>query len=188
MMSRWRHPTLSLHGIEKAFSEPGAKTVIPGTVVGKFSLRIVPDMTPQEVEKKVVKYINEKWQRRESPNKMKVFMSYSGRPWMSNPDHPHFKAAKSASKHVYKVEPDLIRAGGTIPVTLTFQEVTGKNVLLFPMAASDDGAHSQNEKVNVRNYIEGVSKAFFSTKPCRFWERSKLFFVFTDKSVCYLLA
>jgi hypothetical protein len=29
LMARWREPTLSLHGIEGAFYEPGAKTVIP---------------------------------------------------------------------------------------------------------------------------------------------------------------
>lgn len=37
------------------------------------------------------------------------------------------------------------------------KEVTGKNVLLLPMGSGDDGAHSQNEKIEVRNYIEGVS-------------------------------
>ena len=34
--------------------------------------------------------------------------------------------------------------------------MTGKNVLLLPMGSSDDGAHSQNEKIDVRNYIEGT--------------------------------
>lgn len=47
------------------------------------------------------------------------------------------------------------KTGGSIPVTLTFQEVTGKNVLLLPLGCGDDGAHSQNEKIDVRNYIEG---------------------------------
>lgn len=35
--------------------------------------------------------------------------------------------------------------------------MTGKNVLLLPMGSGDDGAHSQNEKIELRNYIEGVS-------------------------------
>lgn len=34
--------------------------------------------------------------------------------------------------------------------------MTGKNCLLLPVGAGDDGAHAQNEKINVRNYIEGV--------------------------------
>ena len=61
-----------------------------------------------------------------------------------------------ATKMVYGVEPDLTREGGSIPVTLTLQEATGKNVILLPMGASDDGAHSQNEKIDIRNYIEGT--------------------------------
>lgn len=39
MMGRTREPSLSLHGIEGAYSGVGGKTVIPSTVSGKFSLR-----------------------------------------------------------------------------------------------------------------------------------------------------
>jgi Cys-Gly metallodipeptidase DUG1 len=39
MMGRMRMPSLSLHGIEGAFSGIGAKTVIPAKVSGKFSIR-----------------------------------------------------------------------------------------------------------------------------------------------------
>lgn len=53
------------------------------------------------------------------------------------------------------------REGGSIPVTITLQEASGRNVLLLPMGAGDDMAHSQNEKINVRNYIEGVSTTLF---------------------------
>jgi len=50
----------------------------------------------------------------------------------------------------------MTREGGSIPITLTFEETTGKNVLLLPMGASDDGAHSANEKLNKINYINGI--------------------------------
>ena len=40
-MGRMREPSLSLHGIEGAFSSAGAKTVIPAKVSGKFSIRSV---------------------------------------------------------------------------------------------------------------------------------------------------
>lgn len=72
LMHRWRYPSLSIHGIEGAFSEPGAKTVIPGKVVGKFSIRIVPNQTPEKVEKIVVSYLEKKWAERGSTNIMKV--------------------------------------------------------------------------------------------------------------------
>lgn len=44
----------------------------------------------------------------------------------------------------------------SIPVTLSFEQATGKNVLLLPMGSSTDAAHSINEKLDKRNYIEGV--------------------------------
>ncbi|XP_056642202.1 cytosolic non-specific dipeptidase isoform X3 [Diorhabda sublineata] len=155
LMHRWRYPCLSLHGIEGAFSEAGSKTVIPQKVIGKFSLRIVPNQTPLQTNKYVVDYINKLWSTRGSPNKMKVYMARGGEPWTENPTHPHYTAACKATKHVYEVFPDLTREGGSIPITLTFQKLTGKNVLLLPVGASDDGAHSQNEKINIKNYING---------------------------------
>ena len=57
---------------------------------------------------------------------------------------------------VYGVEPDYTREGGSIPVVLTLANTTGKNVLLLSMGRSDDGAHSQNEKLNISNFQKGV--------------------------------
>ena len=52
-MHLWRYPSLSIHGIEGAFAEPGMKTVVPGRVTGKFSIRLVPYMDPPVVERQV---------------------------------------------------------------------------------------------------------------------------------------
>lgn len=49
----WRYPTVSIHGIEGAFSDSGTKTVIPAKVTAKFSIRQVPDMDPAMVKKQV---------------------------------------------------------------------------------------------------------------------------------------
>ncbi|KAJ8734765.1 hypothetical protein PYW08_014015 [Mythimna loreyi] len=155
LMHRWRYPSLSLHGIEGAAFQPGAKTVIPGKVIGKFSIRIVPNQEPEEVEKLVFDFINKKWAARGSPNTMRI-TAQSGRAWTENPDHPHYQAAARATRMIYLTEPDMSREGGSIPVTITLQEASGRNVLLLPMGAGDDMAHSQNEKINVRNYIEGI--------------------------------
>ncbi|KAL7635432.1 UNVERIFIED_CONTAM: hypothetical protein RMT77_014501 [Armadillidium vulgare] len=157
LMARWRFPSLSLHGIQGAFYEPGAKTVIPRKVTGKFSIRIVPDQTPESVTKRVVSYLDKMWEKRGSPNKYKVIECEGSAPaWVSDPNHENFVAARRATEMVYGVAPDLTREGGSIPITITLQEVTEKNVLLLPMGAADDGAHSQNEKIDIRNYIEGT--------------------------------
>lgn len=99
LMDRWRNPSLSLHGIEGAFSGAGAKTVIPRKVVGKFSIRIVPNQTPEKVEKQVVDYLNAEFAKLKSPNKMKAFMFHGGRPWVTDPNHENYVAARKAIQH-----------------------------------------------------------------------------------------
>ncbi|XP_064635437.1 cytosolic non-specific dipeptidase-like [Lineus longissimus] len=156
LQHRWRYPSLSLHGIEGAFSDVGAKTVIPKKVNGKFSVRIVPDQNPAEIERLVKQHLEKVFKERGSPNKLHVEMGHGGKPWVSDFDHPHYLAGRRAVKTVFGVDPDLTREGGSIPVTLTLQEATGKNVMLLPMGQSDDGAHSQNEKFARNNYIKGT--------------------------------
>lgn len=156
LMGRWRYPSLSVHGVEGAFSQPGAKTVIPAKVTGKFSIRTVPNMEEDDVNKLVYKHVNEAFSKLNSPNKMKVWCQHAGKWWVASPKHWNFTAAGKAVEHVWKVKPDLTREGGSIPVTLTFEQATGKNVLLLPMGSSTDAAHSINEKLDRRNYIEGI--------------------------------
>nr|XP_039268771.1 cytosolic non-specific dipeptidase-like [Styela clava] len=156
LMKRWRYPSLSLHGIEGAFDGAGAKTVIPRKVIGKFSVRIVPNQTQEQVEKDVIKHLKQVFAERNSSNKLNAYMIHGGKHWLADVDHPQYIAGRKAVKRVFGTEPDLTRDGCSIPVTLTFQEQTGKNVMLLPIGACDDGAHSQNEKLDRLNYINGT--------------------------------
>ena len=156
LMRRWRFPSLSIHGMEGGWHGSGAKTVIPRKVVGKFSIRLVPHMDPAAVEVLVRKHLEEQFAKLESSNKLTVTLEHPGKPWLSDYNHPNYVAGRNATIKVHGVEPDLTREGGSIPITLLFQETTGKNVMLLPMGRSDDGAHSQNEKLDRSNYINGV--------------------------------
>ncbi|KAK0708929.1 hypothetical protein B0T21DRAFT_377236 [Apiosordaria backusii] len=156
LMARWRNPSLSIHGIEGAFSAPGAKTVIPAKVIGKFSIRTVPNMEIEKTNECVAKYVEDVFKKLGSKNTMKVYPQHCGNWWVASPKHWNFAAAAKATERVWGVQPDFTREGGSIPVTLTFEQATGKNVLLLPMGSSTDGAHSINEKLDKRNYIEGT--------------------------------
>ncbi|KAK4657564.1 Cys-Gly metallodipeptidase [Podospora pseudocomata] len=156
LMARWRNPSLSIHGVEGAFSAPGAKTVIPAKVIGKFSIRTVPNMEIEKTNECVAKYVEDVFKKLGSKNTMKVYPQHCGNWWVASPKHWNFSAAAKATERVWGVPPDFTREGGSIPVTLTFEQATGKNVLLLPMGSSTDGAHSINEKLDKRNYIEGI--------------------------------
>ncbi|KAK1896243.1 Beta-Ala-His dipeptidase [Dissostichus eleginoides] len=158
---RWRYPTVTIHGIEGAFSDPGTKTVIPSKVTAKFSIRQVPDMDPAMVEKQVTDYLHSVFAKRKSPNKLKVTMVIGAKPWLADTQHPLYEAGKIAIKRVFDMDADLIREGGTIPIARTFQDVLGKSLIMMPIGGFDDGMHSQNEKMSRHNYIEGT-KLFIS--------------------------
>ncbi|KDQ54157.1 hypothetical protein JAAARDRAFT_38762 [Jaapia argillacea MUCL 33604] len=156
LMGRMRNPSLSLHGIEGAFYGVGAKTVIPAKVSGKFSIRLVPPQTPDAVNPLVVSYLESEFAKLNSKNKLELECLHGGKPWVEDFKHWNYEAAAKATEAIYKVKPDLTREGGSIPVTLTFAEQLGVNVLLLPMGRGDDGAHSTNEKLDRSNYIEGT--------------------------------
>lgn len=58
-------------GIQGAFDGAGSKTVIPRKVIGKFSIRLVPNMEPSVVEKLVVDHLTALHKKRQSPNTLK---------------------------------------------------------------------------------------------------------------------
>ncbi|GAA5885989.1 hypothetical protein JCM6882_004224 [Rhodosporidiobolus microsporus] len=155
LTGRMREPSLSIHGIEGAFSAPGAKTVIPAKVKGKFSIRLVPNLEPDEVNATVKKFLEDEFAKLGSKNKLNVEALHGGKPWIANIDHWNFRAGKKATETVYGKTPDFTREGGSIPITLTFAEALGKNVMLLPLGRGDDGAHSTNEKLDRDNFIRG---------------------------------
>ena len=152
---RWRYPSLSIHGVEGAFSGAGAKTVIPAKVVGKFSIRTVPNIESAKLDQLVFEHVKKVFADLGSKNKMTVELIHDGDYWVSDPFNESFSAASKATEHVWNVKPDFTREGGSIPITLTFEKELGTQVLLLPMGRGDDGAHSINEKLNVSNYING---------------------------------
>ncbi|XP_030349958.1 beta-Ala-His dipeptidase [Strigops habroptila] len=163
LLHLWRYPALSIHGIEGAFHEPGIKTVIPAKVIGKFSIRQVPNMDLSVVKQQVVEHLESVFSKRNSPNKLKVSMPLSAKPWLADVNDPLYKAARKAIKTVFREEPDFIRDGSTVPVARMFQTIMQKSVIMLPIGAADDGEHSQNEKISRHNYIEGAKMfaAFF---------------------------
>lgn len=156
LMHRWRYPTLSLHGIEGAFDGQGSKTVIPAKVVGKFSIRCVPDMHPERIEAVVRKHVEAEFAKLGSPNKMRLVVDKASFPWFREPNDPNFRAATAATVRVHGVEPCFTREGGSIPITEVLEDVCKAGCVHIPIGASDDGAHSQNEKLDCLNYMNGI--------------------------------
>ncbi|GAB1301912.1 Beta-Ala-His dipeptidase [Apodemus speciosus] len=172
LMHLWRYPSLSIHGIEGAFDEPGTKNSHSRPSPGKIFNRLVPSMTPSMVEKQqtslschygggpvkahgwspcfplVAQHLEAVFSKRNSFNKMAVSMVLGLHPWTASVNDTQYLAAHRAIKTVFGVDPDMIQDGSTIPVAKIFQAITQKSVMMLPLGAVDDGEHSQNEKIN----------------------------------------
>ncbi|EMR10075.1 hypothetical protein PNEG_01826 [Pneumocystis murina B123] len=164
LMHRWRYPSLSIHGIEGAYSSSGIKTVIPSKVLGKVSIRLVPDMDYDEVSVLVKKHLESVFATLGSKNVLTIESNHGAKAWLSSVKHWNYQAASKAVEKIYGVTPDFTREGGSIPVVLTMESCLKKNVLLLPMGRGDDGPHSVNEKLNRSNYIQGIK--LFGTYLC----------------------
>ena len=107
IMARMRNPSLSIHGIEGAFSGVGAKTVIPAKVGGRFSLRLVPPQQPKDIGVKVENYLNEEFAKLNTKCTLKVEYGHGGKPWVADHKHWNYQAAKNAtevsSRHFLKI-------------------------------------------------------------------------------------
>ena len=90
--------------------------MIPGKVIGKFSIRLVPSMTFDHVENLVVSHVQKIHESLGTQNEVKCYLPEKpGRPWKAETDTPNFQAAIKAVTDVWGVAPDLTREGGSIP-------------------------------------------------------------------------
>lgn len=158
LVRRWRQPSLSLHGISGAYSEPGEPQLVPTRVHGKFSIRTVADQKPEKVKECVTKHLETRFAQRNSPNRLTVTMTHSASTWFTDPKTPHFKAAAAAVEYVHGVEPDLICEGGTLGTAPALQKYVCRNTLLMPINRAGSAAHAQNEHTVLRDYINGAKQ------------------------------
>lgn len=161
LMNRMLRPSLTIHGIEGAVSDPGTVTIIPNKVAGKFSMRIVPPQTPASVKQAIDDHLRSEFKKLGTKCIIEDIQYDTGDAWVTDFDHWNYAAAAAATREVWGMDPDFTREGGSIPVTLTFADNIkgpdgkGANVLLLPLGRGDDGAHSINEKMDISNYICG---------------------------------
>ncbi|MHA2250548.1 MAG: M20/M25/M40 family metallo-hydrolase [Candidatus Kariarchaeaceae archaeon] len=163
LLHKWRYPTISIHGIEGAFSGPGGKTVIPSRVTGKVSMRLVPDQDPKEIGELCKKQVEEIFAQLESPNTLSVEAISTGDWWVGNPDNFLFKAADQAIFDVWKQKPMYTREGGSIPIVPFMEKTFDAPAMLLSIGQSTDQAHSQNERIRIENLVNGkeVLKTMF---------------------------
>jgi len=126
---------------------------LPSTAGAKVSMRLVPNQQPKKIEKLFIDYVN-----KIAPKTVKVNVTalHGGNGTITPIDTPAVKAAMTALKNGYNIEPVFMREGGSIPIVSTFKEFLGADAVLLGFGLSDENAHSPDEHFDLRNFLRGI--------------------------------
>jgi acetylornithine deacetylase/succinyl-diaminopimelate desuccinylase-like protein len=150
---RWSQPSLDVHGIVGGYQGEGGKTVIPRRAVAKLSMRLVPDQTPDAALESLTAFVA----GIAPPGvDIEVVPMNGCKPMLTDPAGPITESVAAALGEVWGREPVLQRHGGSIPIVSTFLEALEVPVVLAGYGLPDDGPHSPNEKLELRNFVNGM--------------------------------
>jgi len=149
----WSRPTLDVHGMPGGFIGAGAKTVIPAKATAKVSMRLVPDMDPQEIFSRYKSFVEGL-----TPTgiHLSVRLIHSGDPLVIHTDNPYIKAAERALHQVFGRETVFIRSGGSIPIVGEIERHLKIPSVMMGFGLPDDNLHAPNEKFHIANFYRGI--------------------------------
>jgi len=149
----WTRPTCEVNGLLSGYTGEGAKTVLPAKAMAKVSCRLVPDQTPEAIERAMKAHV-----ARVAPKGVTVTVTHlhGGRPWRADLAGPLFDAARDALRAAYGRDPVVTGEGGSIPVVGDFERILKAPVLLVGFGLPGENAHAPNEWMSVENFEKGM--------------------------------
>ena len=98
----WMRPTCEVNGLLSGYTGEGAKTVLPAKAMAKVSCRLVPNQTPEEIERLMRAHVE-----RVTPKGVTATVTplHGGRPWRADIGGPLFDAARRALAAAFEREP-----------------------------------------------------------------------------------
>jgi acetylornithine deacetylase/succinyl-diaminopimelate desuccinylase-like protein len=87
---------------------------------------------------------------------VKVDLLGSAPPVLCGVDHPAAQAVRAAYREAFGKDTALVRVGGSIPVSVDFQEAVGAPLVISGIAQADNAIHSPNEHLVVDQYHRGI--------------------------------
>ncbi len=149
-------PTLEVHGIAGGFIGDGAKTVIPAEATAKVSLRLPPELHPEEVLPLLRTRVAELC----PPGvRMEVKEVHGGEGVLVPLDNIFIRAAEQALEQEWGTPVVFERSGGSIPVGALFNSVLGVPIIFMGTGLPDDNIHAPNEKYSIPNFYHLIRQA-----------------------------
>jgi acetylornithine deacetylase/succinyl-diaminopimelate desuccinylase-like protein len=146
-------PTLEVNGLLSGFTGEGSKTVLPAWAMAKISCRLVPDQTPELIEKAMVKYLKK---RAPKTIRWKLKPISGSGVAITARDSAGVTAVAKGLEQAWGKRPLFKREGGSIGVVVQLQKYVGVESVLTGFGLPEDNAHSPNEKLNLPAWRKGI--------------------------------
>jgi len=149
----WSRPTCEINGMKSGYIDEGFKTVLPSKASAKISFRLVSNQDPIKISNSfrvMVKNL--------IPSDFKVSFGNrdASKASQMNTSSPEFEKARQAISNEWDIEAAFIGSGGSIPIAVYFQEITGVDPMLIGFSKDDDQIHSPNEKYDLESFRKGI--------------------------------
>ncbi len=144
-------PSLTVHSLLMGDTQVGsAPTNIPTTAAAKFSIRLVPNMTPDNVERLVSAHI-ERATREVLGGTVRVELKREkgSEAVRFSPESAQLDAAARAMLSAWGTDPCYMLAGGSIPVVSHFERLLKAPIVMWGGTNADSNFHGPDENLEV---------------------------------------
>ncbi len=154
--TNWRQPSVAVNAIQ-ASTRKDARNIICESAWCRVGVRLVPDLEPADVTKKV-----KAWLEQHTPwgLKCEVRPEQGAKWWYTDPAGPAFQAAFRALEAGFGKKPVAIGCGGSIGFVEPFASALGGvPALLIGVEDPYTNAHSENESLDLKDFDKAIKSA-----------------------------
>lgn len=144
-------PSCNICGVGIGYTGPGVKTVIPNRAVAKLDLRLPPGLTPDQVEKRLRCYLDER-----GFDDIQLKRLVALHPARSSPNTAIARAVQEAVEISYGIKPvtyPLMPASGPMH---TLCQALGTPALTFGAGHAGDNVHGVDENLFLEDYFQAI--------------------------------
>lgn len=148
LQNRWCKPTLTMHGIEGSDNRTECSRTLPMLVLGKFSIKMVPDQELAHVHSVVKEYLLNIRHELEMGTHLTIKLLDACEPTSWSTTSKITKAVSRAVGDVFQKEP-IATAGISVclPIASVFRKMLNKPIILLPYAMRADRHYQENESI-----------------------------------------
>ncbi|HEY8256576.1 MAG TPA: dipeptidase [Gemmatimonadales bacterium] len=152
----WLRPTCEVNGVNGGYTGEGAKTIIPSVANAKLSFRLVPDQTPELVERLLRGHLAS---MRLPGIQLELWRVHGALPWTADSEGPAAAGARRVLAEAFGHDAVVGGTGGSIPIVPELERVLGTEIVLMGFGLPGENAHAPNEWLDLETFWRGIGAA-----------------------------